>query len=450
VKTLGMVIVVLACSLTGGRLLAGESGKSGTRKKSEAKCKTAAPLAGLPSKPGPHIAKIKALGDNQWLKLPDTAADPKCPSWRGKSYGRSWSPKAAYAAELGGAFITGEGRHNGTDRKTGYYGDDVWFYDLYANRWIAIYPGTHIPSFEGKLKDGTYKIDDKGIIRDKTGMPIPAGTMSGHAGFLLDYDKANRKFFWGGSTCGWLTGGLKAPYQRALKAQGKKGAAAGLWMYDVASGKFERFAHAPVPYKTRNFNFYQYVPSTRTIMNCGLRGQEWWMDLKAGTVKKTKASGDRPAKGSAYGACYDSKRDRVYVFGAAGYGIRKEKFVPEDHFYYYDVKTKTWVKPKAKNSPTMNYAWGRFMMEYDSVNDRVLVMYITHRMAKEDRAIHVYDPATNKFAAPIPVTEEQLPTGYCHSFFCPELNAFVIHRSRGDNRPGNTWVWRYKRASKKK
>jgi len=37
------------------------------------------PLAGLPSKSGPHIEQIKALGDNQWLRLPEAAGDP-CPS----------------------------------------------------------------------------------------------------------------------------------------------------------------------------------------------------------------------------------------------------------------------------------------------------------------------------------------------------------------------------------
>ena len=35
------------------------------------------PLADLPSKPGPHIEKIKALGDNEWLNLGAPAADPK-------------------------------------------------------------------------------------------------------------------------------------------------------------------------------------------------------------------------------------------------------------------------------------------------------------------------------------------------------------------------------------
>ncbi len=43
------------------------------------------PLAELPSKPGAHIEKIKALGDNQWLNLGVPAADPKWGKARGSS-----------------------------------------------------------------------------------------------------------------------------------------------------------------------------------------------------------------------------------------------------------------------------------------------------------------------------------------------------------------------------
>ena len=52
------------------------------------------PLAGLPSAPGPHIAKIQALGDNEWIELGPPAGDPK---W-GKARGRSWSSKMVYIA----------------------------------------------------------------------------------------------------------------------------------------------------------------------------------------------------------------------------------------------------------------------------------------------------------------------------------------------------------------
>ena len=34
------------------------------------------PLAELPSKPDLRVGQIKAPGDNQWLKLPDTEPDP--------------------------------------------------------------------------------------------------------------------------------------------------------------------------------------------------------------------------------------------------------------------------------------------------------------------------------------------------------------------------------------
>ena len=70
---------------------------------------------------------------------------------------------------------------------------------------------------------------------------------------------------------------------------------------------------------------------------------------------------------------------------------------------------------------------------------------ITHKMPDAERCIHVYDPEANEFAKPIPVSPLELPTGLCHSFFCPELNAFIIHRAGGDNQPGNTWAYRYKR-----
>lgn len=418
------------------------------------------PLAGLPSAPGPHIEKIKALGDNEWLKLPETAADPSVKAWGGKSYGRSWSPKAAYAPQLGGAFMTGEGAHSAMDGKTGHYGDDVWFYDLYANRWICLYAGTHIPTFAQKLKDGDLRIDDQGILRDRDGQAIPVCTMTGHAGFLLDYDKAARKFVWSGTTVGWLAlPGLKEPYEAALKTQGKKGSerpASGLWMYDVASGKtewFDKKDRKDAPGKGTCLNYIQYVDSKKQIMISAVRGnQDWWFDVAKHDVHATPWKGEAPPAFPAFGSCYDPKRDRVYVYGSSEYNWPATKpFVPEDHFFYYDVKAEKWVKPRAKNSPSIpGLSWGRFMMEYDTVNDRFILFNITHKMPDNERCIHVYDPEANEFAKPIPVTPQQLPTGLSHSFFCPELNAFFIHRAAGDNQVGQTWVYRHQRALERK
>jgi hypothetical protein len=71
------------------------------------KAESNSPLAGLPSAPGKHLDKIKALGDDGWLNLGSPAADPK---W-GKGRGRSWSSRMAYAPDLEAAFLFGEGVH---------------------------------------------------------------------------------------------------------------------------------------------------------------------------------------------------------------------------------------------------------------------------------------------------------------------------------------------------
>src|SRR5262249_20093944 len=99
-------------------------------------------LVGLPSKPGPLLEKIKALGDNEWLELGTPAADP---NW-GKGRGRSWSSRMTYAPDLQGAFLIGQGVH-GFIKPDGYFMDDIWFYDLPAHRWICIYPGTDTRNF---------------------------------------------------------------------------------------------------------------------------------------------------------------------------------------------------------------------------------------------------------------------------------------------------------------
>ena len=94
------------------------------------------PLAGLPSKPGPHIDRIKALADNSWLELGPPLSDPR---W-GRARGRSWTAAMPLAPELRGAFLSGEGQH-GYTKPDGHYMDDLWFYDINAHRWICCYPG---------------------------------------------------------------------------------------------------------------------------------------------------------------------------------------------------------------------------------------------------------------------------------------------------------------------
>src|SRR5262245_56612408 len=127
------------------------------------------PLAGLPSKPGSTIDKIKALGDNEWLELGSPAPDPQ---W-GKARGRSWSSKMSYAADLQGAFLVGPGVH-GYIKPDGHF-DDVFFYDLNAHRWIRVFPGIQTRTLVEDIKKGKFKVNDDGQLVDQGGQPLFTG-----------------------------------------------------------------------------------------------------------------------------------------------------------------------------------------------------------------------------------------------------------------------------------
>ena len=142
----------------------------------EKKVQRAGPLAGLPSKPGAHLAKIKALGDNKWLNLGSPKADPK---W-GTACGRSWSSKMPHAPGLGGAFLHGQGVH-GYIKPNGRFMDTIWFYDLYAHRWICIYPGTDTKNFVADIKKGKLKLNGDGQLVDAKGQPVPFSSIAGHS-----------------------------------------------------------------------------------------------------------------------------------------------------------------------------------------------------------------------------------------------------------------------------
>ena len=88
------------------------------------------PLTALPSKPGPHIEKIRAPAEGAWLSLGAPAADP---SW-GKARGRSWSAPMPYAADRKATFLTGEGVHGWYNKETNRYMDDLWAHDVNAYR----------------------------------------------------------------------------------------------------------------------------------------------------------------------------------------------------------------------------------------------------------------------------------------------------------------------------
>src|SRR5262245_704373 len=230
------------------------------------------PLADIPSKPGPHIDKIKALGDNQWLSLGVPTADP---TW-GKARGRSWSSNQPGAANLRGGFVFAEGVHAYT-KPDGHYMNDVWFYDINANRWVCVYPGINVKTIVQQIKDKELVVDDKGLMVDKSGQPLPPLLI--HAYGYLGYDPEQKKFAtFGGQFANYFTTGQKGVFEEASRLfqeqrKDKKFPSHSPFFYDVAAGKFECFPVELAP-KGQPYGANQlvYVRSKKQFLYVGADG----------------------------------------------------------------------------------------------------------------------------------------------------------------------------------
>ncbi|MBA4192012.1 MAG: hypothetical protein C0467_28875 [Planctomycetaceae bacterium] len=396
------------------------------------------PLAELPSKPGPHIEKIKAMGDNQWLNLGVPAADPK---W-GKARGSSWGAKALILApDLRGAFIFGEGVHAYV-KPDGHSMDDLWFYDINAHAWSCLYPGMNTKTFTQRVKDKELVIDDNGQLIDKDKQPIPLHTLV-HAWGYLAYDSDRKKFAfvsWNGTgnqIPRYFLGGEKQMDEglKLLEAQlkDKKKAVFSPWFYDVASGKFERsLTGNSSAVNAGGFPQLHYLASKKQFFAVGSEtvaifdpAKNEWTDAKP--------KGPSPKGYDACG-CYDSKRNRIYRNdgdGSKGEGLMA-----------YNIENNSWshLKPTGTAPPAANT--NAAFYEYDARLDIVIAIHFTGKTT----GVYVYDPKTNSWADPIPFPADgpkfQFAANTCYD---RELNAYFCHVAGDSNDNGVMWVYRYKK-----
>jgi len=400
--------------------------------KPPAKVERKGPLAGLPSQPGPHIEKIKALGDNQWVNLGPPAADPK---W-GKAPGRTWGAKMPFASDLRGAFLFGEGPHAYV-KPDGFFMDDLWFYDINAHRWICVYPGMDTKNFTQRVKDQELKIDDNGLLVNKAGEPFPQHTMI-HAYNSVSYDPDTGRFAcqWNGSGGDYFNG-VPAEGRKLLHAQGwNKAKAYSPWFYDTVAGKFDCYPLASEPANARAGlgGTFLYISSKKQYLVPGQPTS--FFDPAARKWIAAGAKGPVP-QGIDHSSCYDPKRDRVYMGGGIYNDIKKR----EDNFFIYDIKTATWTKANAAGEFPLNFTSNCAFFNYDSVNDVAVLLM------NWGKQVYVYNPETNAWAEPL-TSPKGVGDGAGNGFYDPELNAFFCHFA-GDGQPNGTmWAYRYKKAAK--
>ena len=397
------------------------------------------PLAELPSKPGAHVEKIKALGDNQWLNLGAPAADPK---W-GKARGSSWGAKALILApDLRGAFLFGEGVHAYV-KPDGHGMDDLWFYDINAHAWTCLYPGMNTKTFTQRVEDKELLIDDNGQLIDKEKQPIPLHTLV-HAWGYLAYDSDRKKFAfisWNGTAGGpipqYFLGGEKLMDEglKLLEEQlkDKKKRVFSPWLYDAASGQFERSpANNSTAINAGGFPQLHYLPSKKRFFAVGSDtvaifdpAKNQWSDAKP--------KGPAPKGYDACG-CYDPKRNRIYRNdgdGSKGEGLMA-----------YDIEGNSWSHLKPTGSAPEAANTNAAFYEYDARLDIVVAIHFKGKSP----GVYVYNPKSNSWADPIPFPADGPKFQYAaNTFFDRELNAYFCHVAGDSKDDGIMWVYRYKK-----
>ena len=390
------------------------------------------PLANLPSPPGTHIEKIRNLPNDSWLNLGVPQGDPK---W-GRARGRAWGGRALIsAADLRGAFFYGEGVHAFV-KPDGHMMDDMWFYDINANRWIAIYPGTDTITFSEQVKSGDLRLNDDGQLVNKLGQLIPVHLLI-HAWNYLAYDSHSKKFailadrgfgryFIGNEPK--MNEGLKI-----LEAQlaGRPSLHMSPWFYNTISGEFERYRiKTPLP-DVGSIPNLQYVKGRKQFFYGSANGVAYFDDA-ARKWTQVKDSGPR-AIGYDHGGTYDDKRERIYM------GPGEED--PTGALRAYDPKTETWTKLSNIGAPTRQFSTGRASTMYDAKNDVVTVFQYA------EKKIYIYAPATDTW------TNHELPAHILASpdyasfsaFYDAELNAYFLYAATDSADNGVMWAYRYKK-----
>jgi hypothetical protein len=360
----------------------------------------------------------------------------------------------AYAPDLVGGFLQGEGVHgaHGTGPREGRYNDDVFFYDLMAHRYVCVYPGTKTDTFEAEL-------DDDGFVADADGEHPPIA-IAAHGYECSSYNPETREFMT------LLTG---SPYSRKIRDRltslvgehprhSRDGGGMHPFFYNVEQGRWLRRKVAGAGPRTGLADALTYLPTQKKTVLYQRGGDFWFYDHRQPGWERVTAKGGPPTtvdgRPTHEGTlCYDSKRDRLYVFN------RDQISQP----WIYDCETNTFTDPNPEHQfypATNTYEQGKASIgstasgvPYDSVAD-VVVMRLTVKQGMGDPrnipaktlGLAVYDPADNEWnQEPVPLPDEAKVRGAWNSFYSPELNVHVYHIAGDSRTNGTVVVYRHRR-----
>ncbi|MBI3832651.1 MAG: hypothetical protein HY291_24225 [Planctomycetes bacterium] len=377
------------------------------------------------------LAKIEALPDNTWLKLPpiktvgDMGVLDKDPDYkRIGPFVRDYCNKIVWAPERKRGLYCGGG-HN-----THPY-NDVWEYDLPSNTWVCLYGADPVPprftaekEAEGVAWYKEHAVVKDGVVRTPRGAPLRPC----HTWWSLCYDSALKRMLFLESHKGLFC----VDKNLLAKAHNLDPKDPMLQTYGSGPGEAWLFAFYPetrewkevltkVP-KARESSFLEYLPDSKTI---------WW------------------ASGKTY--LYDaSKKDWAPVPKSGAGGGGETAYDPETKKVVATVGQETWVFDGASN------AWTQALKDapdgtlvpngtfcYDSTAKKFVLYTYLPIKDKPDAGIRLwlYDVKENKWTEPAP--QGECPkVGNVAGYYDAARNVTVIYSNR------ETWVYRCKKAGK--
>ncbi|MEX2140576.1 MAG: kelch repeat-containing protein [Pirellulales bacterium] len=404
---------------------------------------TRGPLVGVPSQPGPQIARIAAMAENTWLELGAPAADP---NW-GRARGRSWTSEMPLAPELRGAFLYGEGVH-GYTKPDGRYMDDLWFYDINAHRWICCYPGADAKSLK-------LAINADGFEADADGKLIPVAQQV-HGYEMNTYDTDRGRFLSMPNTHPYWERDL-AMRKTWLKPPPLD---ASPWSFDPATGEWRRRrtdstdspkAVTPGPSSSYGDTLI-YLPGRKQAFFLHRNSDVWLYDTEGNKWSRVEPAGPPPPFGIDAVSCLDTKRERIYI-GGGSYPVTS---AGRNALWAYDLKTSAWRDLQPQGAPcrgSTSYPTKNAILVYDSHPDRVLLVFHSHFDDRPERlGVYVYDPETNAWAdEPLDLPEKLGRNGQPkNGFYDAQLGVVFLHTAGDSRDDGTIWVYRYGRVRSEK
>lgn len=377
------------------------------------------------------LAKIAALPDNSWLKLPpckttgDLGVLSKDPDY--KRLGprvRDYCNRMVWAPERNRALYCGGG-HNI------HPWNDVWEFDLAANTWVCLYGADPAPPRFGPGKEAeaeawykAHAVVKDGVIRTPRGGPLRPC----HTWWSFCYDADQKRMLFLESHKG-LFATDKAMLAKAhslelkdpiLQTYGSGAGEAWLLSFDPEAGAWKEVL-TKVP-KAGESSMLEYLPDQKTLWWCS--GKTYLYDTGKKAWQPVPKDGARLGGLSAYDP--ESKK----VVSVAGLQT-----------WVFSCATNTWALAQENATDGGLVPVSTFC--YDSTAQRC-VLYTSLKLKDKPDAgprLWLYDVKENTWTAPAP-PDVAPKVGNVAGYYDPARNVTVIYSN------GETWVYRAKKAAR--